>query len=215
MAVDLEEPARGGPLVPQRSNEMNIAAGPVVRAAAGDLGIAFRFGGLATLDASGNSRAVGQSAVVLTQVGLKVVLNERWMLPLYFGTGVRVNSVSASAYTGASATTTDAGLDIGAGVEHHFRIWRRISPFAGASIGLTYSNPSGSSNDIIGFGAGAFLGIEYYIADRVSLAGQYMVAFQIAHQSGSSSLSDTPTAAATSFAFQTLAGGALTLTCYF
>jgi hypothetical protein len=205
------------PLAPRRPD----AGDPVERAACGDLGFFFRFGGLATLEATGNSRAVGQSAVVLTQVGFKLVRGEDWMFPIYFGTGVRVDHSTASTTTGgttnnSTSSATDVGLDLGAGFEYHFRIRKRISPFVGATVGFTYTNPSGKSNDVYGVGFGPTFGVEYYLADRVSLTAQYLVTFQVAYEKASASVAGaTVTSSVTSYAFQTLAGGAMNLTYYF
>jgi hypothetical protein len=180
---------------------------PVVRAHAGNVGLFFRFGGLATLQASGNARAVAPG-FLLTQVGAKFVKNEHWIFPVYFGTALRLQSASPAA--GASSTSGDVGLEAGGGLEYHFRIWRRISPFLGFTGGLAYLNPSGSDDWTIGFGFGPGLGVEYYIADRVSLTAQYMAVLQIASQKLGAAGGSL-----TQVVFQTLAGGALNLTCYF
>jgi hypothetical protein len=215
-AVDREEPR---PFRLRAASEAAMPDGsPVVRATGGQLGMFFRFGGLATLFASGSSRAVPGSSsgsssstatepLLLTQVGLKFVSSERLMIPIYVGSSVRVVSPESG------ANRTDWGLDFGAGLEFHFRIWRRISPFAGLMLGLGFSDPSGENNRIIGFGIGPILGVEYYIADRVSLSAQYQLTLQVVGEdrpSGSSGSSST-----TTFMFQSQAGGAMTLSYYF
>jgi opacity protein-like surface antigen len=184
---------------------------PVVRAKGGDLGFFFRFGGLASLDNGNNGRTV--NGLVLTQVGLKLAISDKLMIPIYFGTGLQHSSLG-DCPDGSDCTSTDAGIEAGAGFEYHFRIWRRISPFVGASLGLGYVNPSGNDNWNLGVGFGPSVGVEYYIADRVSLTAQYLMVFQLAYQKGAATLIGSDSAV-TTFAFQTLAGGALNLTYYF
>ena len=176
---------------------------PVVRAEGGNLGLFFRFGGLASLEATNNSRSV--NGLILTQVGLKFVLSERLMIPVTFGTSLRNQSTGP-------ADATDAGLDVGGGIEYHFRIWRRISPFIGGNLGVGFVNPTGDGNNIFGFGIGPVLGVEYYVADRVSLTAMYMFVIQIENQDNGPLPVNEST---TELTLQTLAGGALNLTIYF
>ncbi len=190
---------------------------PVVRAAAGNMGMYFRFGGLATLTASGNTRNVGP--VAFTQVGLKFVLSESWMVPLYFSTGIRLDSTENPTNPSEpdSDEETNWGLEVGSGFEYHFRIWRRISPFFGLNVGVGFEDPTGEDNLRFGVGLGPILGVEYYIADRVSLTAMYMVVIQIAHQeqAGGMGPAGPLTNNVTTFSFSTMAGGALNLTYYF
>jgi hypothetical protein len=213
-AVDREEPKRPPPSTATPEPAMPDGS-PVVRATAGNMGLFFRFGGLANLFATGNSRTVssgaaGSEALVLTQVGMKFVRDEHWIFPIYFGSSLRLSSPEKG------NSRTDWGLDLGGGFEYHFRIWRRISPFVGASLGLGLTDPSGDNNFIFGLGFGPALGVEYYIGDRVSLAAMYLLALQVAYQqvrdATSYPVSSTST---TGFSFQTLAGGSLYLTYYF
>ena len=51
-------------------------------------------------------------------------------------------------------------------------VWRRIAPYFGGLFHFSYLDPSGDNNWIIGLSIGPVLGIEYYIADRVSLLAQ-------------------------------------------
>jgi hypothetical protein len=197
-------------------------ASPVVRAQAGNLGLFFRFGGLANLTASGNGRTVGggtssSAGVLLTQVGVKIVASEAWQFPIYFGTGLRlVNVSSGTPLASNDHSNTDWGLDLGGGFEYHFRIWRRISPFLGLGLGVGISDPSGDSNTAFGVGLGPSLGVEYYIGDRVSLSALYQFVVQVAYQKVSTGSSITSVSSSlTQFAFQTLAGGAMNLTYYF
>ena len=166
------------------------------------MGMYFRFGGLASLTHTNNTRNVGP--LVFSQVGIKFVFSERFMLPIWFGTGLRVDSPDE----GDSATNW--GIDLGVGFEYHFRIWRRISPFIGGSVGLNVLDPTQSDNLGLGIGLGPILGIEYYIGDRVSVTATYMFVIQVAFQD-----SGVPQAKTTTFGLSTLAGGALNITYYF
>jgi hypothetical protein len=172
---------------------------PVVRADAENLGLFFRFGGLAGLTHSNTQVNVGP--LLFNHVGMKYVFSEEWMLPMWFGTGVRIDSPSQ----GDSATNW--GIGLGAGVEYHFRIWRRISPFFGGLFGLDMEDPTGESNLYFGVGLGPTLGVEYYIGDRLALTAMYMFMIQIMFQDGATSN--------TTFGLSTLAGGALNITYYF
>lgn len=168
---------------------------PVVKATRGDMALFFRFGGLGSMLATNNSRAI--ETLVVTQAGLKFVVSEKWMVPLTFGAGIR------SASRGRSDAELAGGFDFGVGIEYHFREWRRISPFFGVNAGGGVSAPA--DDDLIGgIGIGPTVGIEYYIADRLSLSAQYLMTLQFESSEGDSNLSLT-----------TLAGGAMNLTCYF
>jgi len=185
---------------------------PVVRAAAGNLGFFFKLGGLATLDHNNTSRNV--NALGFTQVGLKFVVSEKLMVPVYFGTGLQHSSAETCPGMGPcnTATSTDMGIEAGAGLEYHFRIWRRISPFVGAGLGIGYVNPSGAANWNLGVGIAPYLGVEYYLGDRLSLTAEYMLTFEIGYQKSGVVGAETST---TTFAYRTLAGGALVITYYF
>lgn len=171
---------------------------PVVRAQEGDWGMFFRFGGLSTLLAEGNSRNVG--GLLLSQVGFKKVLSEESQIPFYMGAGFRLIDPD-----GPGDNATDVGLDIGGGWEYHFRIWRRISPFVGVTFGIGFTNPTGDDNTTIGLGFGPIAGVEYFVADRVSLTAQYILSVQF----------EVVPDSFTAVQFSTLAGGAMNLTFYF
>jgi hypothetical protein len=181
---------------------------PVVRAEAGNMGMYFRFGGLATLTHSNNTRTVGP--LVFTQVGMKFVFSERLMLPVWFGTGLRVDSPDDDNPATNEESATNWGIDLGVGIEYHFRIWRRISPFVGGSFGFDIEDPTQDDNVVLGVGLGPVLGVEYYIGDRVSVTGMYMFTIQFRHQDA-----PTGTNAVTTFGLSTLAGGAVNITYYF
>jgi len=215
-AMDREEPKRPLHLLPHHRPHQTpptTDGSPVVRAAAGNMGLFFRFGGLANLFATGNSRTVaagtsGTEAVILTQVGMKFVLSERWLFPVYLGASIRALNPDQG------TDRTDVGIDFGGGFEHHFRIWRRISPFVGFNLGVGITEPNGEHNNTYGVLFGPSLGVEYYIGDRVSLAALYQLVFNVAYQEIQTSGSG-PSTSVTGFLFQTLAGGSLYLTYYF
>lgn len=171
---------------------------PAVRAVEGNWGMFFRFGGLATLDAGNNTRQVNN--LLLTQIGMRAVVTDELIVPFYFGAGF--SHISAA---NSNATITDVGFDMGAGFEYHFRVWRRISPFVGGGVGLSILEPSGDTNTTIGIGLGPTMGIEYYVADRVSLIAQYFLTFQ----------ANIAPDRFTGISFTTLSGGAMNLVFYF
>ena len=121
------------------------------------------------------------------------------MIPIFFGFGARISSPEGGDSSG------DIGFLLGGGLEYHFRIWRRISPYVGFGFGLGYSNPAGDDNGRFGVGMGPILGVEYYVFDHVSLQASYMMNLQIERSFGD----ETNTLLATQ------AGGALNLTFYF
>ena len=179
---------------------------PVVRAAKGDIGMFFRFGGLANMTA-GPSEGHNIGSLVIANAGVKFALTDRWMLPVFFGTGLRVVDYNTSGGTGSSRT--DWGAYGGVGFEYHFRIWRRISPFVGASMDLGLTDPSGTHNVIFSMGLGPQLGVEFFWGDRVSLAALYEFKLRLTYQDQDAQSS------LTSVEYATLAGGSLMLTFYF
>jgi hypothetical protein len=208
-AVDGESPARSAP--PAAPAAPAPDGSPVVRAKAGNLGFFFKLGGLATLDHNNTSRTV--NALGFTQVGLKLVPSDNLLVRLYFGTGLQHSQTSCPEFgTCTAESSTDMGLEVGTTLEYHFRVWRRISPFVGAGLGLGYVNPSGGNNWNVGVGLGPLLGVEYYLGDRFSLTAEYMLTFELGYQK---SETGSGAASVTTFAYRTLAGGALVVTYYF
>jgi hypothetical protein len=179
---------------------------PAVRAN-GNWGFIWRLGGLATLNHTGNTRNVNAGAA-MTHVGLKYAANETWMFPVYAGVVLNLDDPP-----GDDNSRTNFGVELGGGVEYHFRIWRRISPFVGASLGLFYTNPSGDNSYDIGVGLGPLAGVEYYIADRLSLQAIYTVVIAMAFETRPAPGGDKGTR--TSFGAFTSVGGALNVTYYF
>ncbi|MBI4817952.1 MAG: hypothetical protein HY791_16950 [Deltaproteobacteria bacterium] len=170
----------------------------VRRAEEDDIGLFFRFGGLATLDASGNTRRL--SDFLVQHVGLRFVLSDDEVMPVFFGTGARVIVPDS-----ARNETIDVGLEAGLGYEYHFRVWNRISPFVGLTAGIGALAPSDEDEILLGMGLGPTLGVEYYVADKVSLSAEYSLSFQL----------DFSPEAFTAFAVSTRSGGALDLCFYF
>jgi len=176
---------------------------PVVRADRRDIGLFFRFGGLSTLSLNTDDQIrVGEQ--FFSHVGVKFAITDRWMLPVYFGTGLY--TVDAQ----DRPSTTDWGMEMGGGFEYHFRIWRRISPFVGAGVGLGFADPTGSENFVFSFTMGPSLGVEYYWGDRVSLTAQYTFIVQLLHANSPSASMEH-----SDFGFSTKTGGSMTLTYYF
>ena len=151
---------------------------PVVRANGKNMGMFFKFGGFATMSATGPEIKTG-SALITNEVGVKFVFSEKFMLPIFFGMGVAVTKLE-----GADESDTDWNMSLGAGVEYHFKIWRRISPFLGGIFKFGFSDPAGEAEKGKGLefrvDLGPALGIEYYIADRISLTASYMFLIGIA-----------------------------------
>ncbi|MFO0726619.1 MAG: hypothetical protein U1E65_22725 [Myxococcota bacterium] len=171
---------------------------PAVRAVAGNWGMFFRFGGLATLDAGNAGRNL--DGLLVTQVGMRAVLDDDFILPFYVGTGFQ-----HLADANSNATADTVSFDGGVGFEYHFRVWRRISPFVGANVGLGIFKANADPKATIGVGFGPSLGVEYYIADRVSLIAQYILTLQASFRLD----------VLTTISFQTLSGGAMNLVFYF
>jgi len=127
---------------------------PVERPIAGDMGISFAFKGLAPMSVGGVSDAtIGQA----------------------FG----ATMLNVSPPGGGDNNRTDFGLGFGIGFQHYFRTWRRIAPYVGAKLHLSYFDPSGDKNYLVQVGIGPSLGIEYFIADRVSLSMEYNFFFSV------------------------------------
>ena len=188
-------PAAAPAAVPTANKAM-----PAVRAKKGNMGMFFRFAGLGTMAVSGESSP--SAAVLMNEVGIKIVFSETFMLPIFFGMGLNLNTPSEG------DSSSNWAMHLGAGMEYHFRIWRRFSPFLGGSLKFGFSDKTGEDNMYFAMSMGPTLGIEYYIADRLSLAAQYLFMIQIAHQ-------DSSSITVTTFQMSTLSGGALTITGYF
>ncbi len=139
---------------------------PVVRAVPNNWAMTFAFGGLGSLTANG---ILDQKAgnLLFTEIGFRAVLSSV-TIPFSVGLGL----ANTSSLKGPSASATDVGLSFTGGVLKSFRVWRRIAPYFGGLFHFSYLDPSGDNNWLIGLSIGPVLGIEYYIADRVSLLAQ-------------------------------------------
>lgn len=146
---------------------------PVVRAAAGNWAMTFTFGGLGSLSANG---ILDQKAgnLLFTEVGFRAVLSS---ITIPFSVGLGLANVTTR--TGPSSSNTDIGLSFTGGVLKSFRVWRRIAPYFGGTFHFSYLDPNGDNNWVIGLSIGPVLGIEYYIADRVSLLAQATFQFGV------------------------------------
>ena len=171
-------PATTTPLSPvNTAAPRKNAERPVVRANGKNMGMFFKFGGFATMSAVGEAKTT--NALITNEVGVKLVFSEKFMLPIFFGMGVAVTKLE-----GADESDTDWNMSLGVGVEYHFKIWRRISPFLGGIFKFGFSDPAGDAESGKGLefrvDLGPALGIEYYIADRISLTASYMFLIGIA-----------------------------------
>jgi hypothetical protein len=149
---------------------------PVVRAAPGNWGLSFSFGGLAPMSVFGfGSYPQGAAApgavpsVIFTEIGARAVLKSIY-IPFSVGLGVFNNT--SRPMTGPSTSVTDFGLAFSGGILYPFRVWRRISPYVGGMLHLSYVDPDGPDNWQVNLGLGPVLGVEYFVFDRVSLSFQ-------------------------------------------
>ncbi len=175
---------------------------PVVRAASGLWGMQFTFGGLATMSHT-NSAVANTGTLVVTQIGMRMVRSENVIIPLFFGFGT--NLVDPPGDDNAMA---NIGVRLGGGLEYHFRIWRRISPFLGGYGVFDYGNPSGGRNWSVGLTLLPTLGVEYYWGDRVSFIAQYFFGIGFQYQKAGEE-------GQISFGVSTSAGGQLSINFYF
>jgi hypothetical protein len=175
---------------------------PVERPIAGDMGMSFGFGGLAPMNVNGIV-GIPVNRAFVTEVGLRYMVADKWVLPFSVGMGLLNFSPD-----GGGDAQTDLGLSFTVGVQRYFRTWRRIAPFWGVKLHLHYADPTGPSNYVVQLAVGPSLGIEYFIADRVSLSMEYLLflGFQFAGGAGGTQVG---------FGTQLWMGGQMTLTFYF
>ena len=155
--------------------KLTVAAddSPVVRAAAGNWAMTFTFGGLGSLTTNG---ILDQKAgnLLFTEVGFRAVLSS---VTIPFSVGLGLANVTNR--IGTTTSNTDIGLSFTGGVLKSFRVWRRIAPYFGGLFHFSYLDPSGDNNWVIGLTLGPVLGIEYYVADRVSVLAQATFQFGV------------------------------------
>lgn len=136
----------------------------IERAEPGHWGMQFTFGGLAPLSIAG-IRDHGVNRLLLTELGFRYV-TKRVIIPFSLGAGVFHHSPDEG------GKQNDAGLSGSVGVLLPFRVWRRISPYAGGMLHLHYLDPTGDNNWLFNISIGPVIGTEFYIGDRVSLLFQ-------------------------------------------
>lgn len=171
----------------------------VIRPHAGHWGMHFSFGGLAPMSIGGlNDVRAGR--LMFTELGVRRAFDNGWALPFSAGVGwVGHNPDEDEAQN-------DAGLSISIGVRKSFRVWRRIAPYTGGDVRVMYADPEGDDNRRVGLAFGPNLGIEYFVADRVSLLlqGDLTLALTFAEQ-----------AVTTDLATRVSGGGQMGLVFYF
>jgi hypothetical protein len=172
---------------------------PVVRAAPGNWGMTFIFGGLAPLSIGGLGDLPLTDSLMFTEIGVRRVF-KRVVIPFSFGAGV------AHKKTQGESPVYSAGFSASVAVLKGFRVWRRIAPYAGAFLHTHFIDSRGPGNWLFNVTVGPILGIEYYLADRVSLYGQGV--FGIGPSIGKGTVDFVARAAMA-------AGGQLGLTFYF
>lgn len=139
---------------------------PVVRAAPGNWGMTFIFGGLGPLSVAGHGDQPLADGLMFTEIGVRRVF-KRFVLPFSFGAGITHRTRE-----GTTRPEVSAGVSGSIAVLKGFRVWRRIAPYTGAFLHVHYIDAPGPDNWLVNLSVGPILGIEYYLADRVSLYGQ-------------------------------------------
>jgi hypothetical protein len=172
---------------------------PVLRAAPGNWGMTFIFGGFAPLSVAGLGDLPLPSGLLFTEIGVRRVF-KRVVIPFSFGAGV------AQTRQDGQSPVYAAGVSASVAVLKGFRVWRRIAPYYGAFIHTHYIDARGPDNWLVNLTIGPILGIEYFIADRVSLYGQGIFGFGPEFTKGKVDFTARATMAA---------GGQLGLTFYF
>lgn len=175
----------------------------VVRAAPGNWAFSFLFGGLGNMNVSGQTN-LKVNNLLFTEFGARAVLGSI-IIPFSAGLAIGANVPKMG------DTATDFGLSATVGVVKTFRVWRRIVPQFGGSFHFHYldpATPGGAANTDwqVGLSLGPVLGVEYYIADRLSLLAQGTFQFGIAI---------TDPVAAVSLGTSISGGGQLGLNFYF
>lgn len=156
---------------------------PVVRAGAGNWGMSFTFGGLASLNVGGIDNFNTTQAMpptggpLFTELGARYV-TKSIIVPFSVGLGI-FNTTTTPPNNAPSTSATDFGLSASVGIYKPFRVWRRISPYLGGLFRIGYVNPTGDKTYDVGIAIGPVAGVEYYIADRVSLYAQGQFLFGV------------------------------------
>lgn len=140
---------------------------PVVRAENGDWAFSFIFGGLAPMSITGINN-FSFSRLFFSELGFRRKF-DRITIPFSVGVGVFHHNPDDEPMDGIPDHQNDVGLAGTVGLQYDFRQWRRIVPHVGGLFHIHYLDPTGDDNWLVNLGIGPFLGIEYYIGDRVSL----------------------------------------------
>jgi hypothetical protein len=128
----------------------------------------FVFGGLGPLSIAGTD-SHGVNRLLFSEIGFRRQF-KRVAIPFSVGAGVFHHNPEGSA-----GTQNDAGLSATVGIRVGFRPWRRIAPYWGGFLNFQYLDPTGDNNWLVRLAVGPLIGIEYYIAHRVSLLLQGQV----------------------------------------
>jgi len=147
----------------------------------GDKGISFSVSGLSSV-------GIGQFE---GGIGGKYWISRKLVIITSIGVSAQRITITSSKPDYTDQKTTYSRFSVFAGVEDHFFIKKKISPYLGGGIRFsTYSSTKYSSIPIHNppsyaikkekistgtFGIRGFCGIEYFFADWVSLAGQYQI----------------------------------------
>ncbi len=148
----------------------------------------------------GGLNDVSAGRLMFSELGVRRAFDNGWALPFSAGVGwVQYNPDEGD-------TEHDAGVSVSIGVRKSFRVWRRIAPYTGGDVRVTYVDPNGSDNRLVGLSFGPNLGIEYFVANRVSLLLQGDLTLALAFSEG---------AVQTDLATRVSGGGQMGLVFYF
>lgn len=145
----------------------------IIRPHDGHWGMHFTFGGLAPMSIAGLND-IRINRLMFSELGVRRAFKNGWALPFSAGVGWVNNNPDQG------ESETDVGLSVSIGVRKSFRVWRRIAPYTGGDARVTYVDPTGPEH-FVTISLGPNLGIEYFVADRVSLLlqGDFSVALGI------------------------------------
>lgn len=169
------------PTIPPPSATPSTPSGPpddntVVRAAPGNWAFSFLFGGLGNMNVGGQNN-LKVANVLFTEFGARAVIGSV-IIPFSAGLAIGANVPKMG------DSSTDFGISGTVGVMKTFRVWRRIVPQFGGSFHFHYLDPAtpamAPNNDWqVNISLGPVIGVEYYIADRLSLLAQGTFQFGI------------------------------------
>jgi hypothetical protein len=169
----------GYPLA-QEQSETSVVSSKSAQSHKGNKGLCFSVSGLSTV-------AIGQYE---GGIGGKYWISDKLALISSIGINAKKNtSSSVVGYT--EPKTTSSSCSFFAGLEDHFLIKKKISPYLGGGLRFSIArattyNPIPKENppptaakkytsDTWSTGVRGFCGIEFFFADWVSLSGQYQI----------------------------------------